>query len=129
MVSDTLFDAVAGLDHYLNEPTFADTYTGELRERIIKIRNEAATLQGYLDTSPTTLELPLNDAFHIEGRQVHFFVTLEMKEIPEDTTRIKRELHEAIDQRLENMDPQIERVHSIKQVKTMSEVVDSLLGR
>jgi hypothetical protein len=54
MISDILFETVEGLDHYLNDPVFERTYRGELRERIIKLRNEAEKLQIELDEQEQT---------------------------------------------------------------------------
>lgn len=45
MISDILSQAVADLDHYLNNPNFDGTYNGELRARIIQFRDEAECLR------------------------------------------------------------------------------------
>jgi hypothetical protein len=50
MISDILAQAVDDLDHYLND--FDRTYTGELRDRIIRFRNEAEYLRSLLDVPP-----------------------------------------------------------------------------
>lgn len=55
MVSDVLADMVTGLDYYLNKPSYADIYAGDLRTRLINLRNEARSLAGYLDTPPDLL--------------------------------------------------------------------------
>ena len=52
MISDALCDCVNALDHYLNDHSFDDTYQGELRDRIIRLRNEAEYLRGLLDFPP-----------------------------------------------------------------------------
>ena len=52
MISDTLFEWVTDLDHYLNSPTFDGTYEGELREWIIRLRNEAEYIRLTLDVPP-----------------------------------------------------------------------------
>ena len=52
MISDTLSECVTDLDHYLNSPTFDGTYEGELRERIIRLRNEAEYIRLTLDVPP-----------------------------------------------------------------------------
>lgn len=52
MISDVLYQAVDDFDHYLNDPIWDDTYTGEIRERIIRLRNEAEYLRGLLDVPP-----------------------------------------------------------------------------
>ncbi len=53
MISDALFDAVKRVDHYLNNPIFDHTYEGELRERVIKLRNEMEAMVVELDTPPS----------------------------------------------------------------------------
>jgi hypothetical protein len=40
MISDVLWDAVNEIDSYLTDDTFATTYEGEIRERIVKMRDE-----------------------------------------------------------------------------------------
>jgi hypothetical protein len=52
MISDILSECVTDLDHYLNCPTFDDVYERELRDRIIRLRNEAEYLRGLLDVPP-----------------------------------------------------------------------------
>lgn len=44
MVSDILFDLTNDLDGYLNDSLYDDMYTGELRQRILKFRDEAQQL-------------------------------------------------------------------------------------
>jgi hypothetical protein len=41
MISDILFESVVELDTYLNSQTYDGRYQGDLRERIIGLRNEA----------------------------------------------------------------------------------------
>lgn len=53
MISDVLAETLAGIDRYLNDSAYADIYEGELRERLVNLRNEAAEIQRYLDTSPS----------------------------------------------------------------------------
>jgi hypothetical protein len=60
MISDILFQAVVDLDHYLNDPNFDRTYSGELRERIIRLRDEAEYIRFVLDTHPC--DTPPNEA-------------------------------------------------------------------
>lgn len=50
MISDVLFDAAADLDYYLNDRTFASIYTGPLRERLVKLRNEMDAIRAELDS-------------------------------------------------------------------------------
>lgn len=52
MISDVLVGCVNELDQYLNDQIFDDTYQGELRYRIIRLRNEAEYLRGLLDVPP-----------------------------------------------------------------------------
>lgn len=52
MISDVFSEAVAELDRYLNDPIWDDVYCGKLRERIIRLRNEAEYLRGLLDVPP-----------------------------------------------------------------------------
>jgi hypothetical protein len=52
VISDVLSECVSDLDYYLNSQIFDDTYEGELRKRIIQLRNEAEYLRGVLDVPP-----------------------------------------------------------------------------
>jgi hypothetical protein len=52
MISDVLCECVSELDRYLNNRTFEQTYQGEFRQRIIRLRNEAEYLRGFLDVPP-----------------------------------------------------------------------------
>ena len=52
MISDVLAETVSNLDHYLDNSNYDDTYTGEERERIVKLRNEAETVRDILDEPP-----------------------------------------------------------------------------
>jgi|SRR5580704_6327134 hypothetical protein len=52
MISDILFQCVVELDAYLNSPTYDRTCQGDLRERIIRLRNEAEYIRVILDTPP-----------------------------------------------------------------------------
>lgn len=56
MISDVLSDSVREIDGYLENPTFERTYSGELRERIIKLRNDMDAMRQELDTPPTVKE-------------------------------------------------------------------------
>jgi hypothetical protein len=58
MISDVLCECVRELDYYLNNQAFEETYQGEFRERIIRLRNEAEYLRGLLDVLPG-VQLPL----------------------------------------------------------------------
>ncbi|BAW19144.1 hypothetical protein [Ralstonia phage RP31] len=59
MISDVLFEAVDGVDRYLENPLYDSMYCGELRERIIKLRNDMAQMQRELDTPPGAPILPI----------------------------------------------------------------------
>ncbi len=52
MISDILSQAVVDLDYYLNDPNFGSTYSRELRERIIRLRDAAEYIRVVLDTRP-----------------------------------------------------------------------------
>jgi hypothetical protein len=52
MISDVLFELVEGLDCYLCDQSYNDTYEGEMRARIIALRNEANTIRTKYDESP-----------------------------------------------------------------------------
>jgi hypothetical protein len=52
MINDILCDCVDELDRYLNDQIFDGTYQGELRDRILRLRNEAEYLRGLLDIPP-----------------------------------------------------------------------------
>lgn len=49
MISDVMSDTVISLDSYLNNSLYDDTYTGKLRERIVRVRNEARDIRTILD--------------------------------------------------------------------------------
>lgn len=57
MISDVLSDAIDDIDRYLESPTFADTYCGELRQRIIELRDRMEAMRGELDNPPLDTEL------------------------------------------------------------------------
>ncbi len=50
MISDILFDAIERIDWYLDE--YKDVYTGEIRKRIIDVRDIMHELRDELDTLP-----------------------------------------------------------------------------
>ena len=52
MISDVLSETVNSLDHYLNDTDYYDIYTGELRDRIVRFRNEAKAIRDFLDEPP-----------------------------------------------------------------------------
>lgn len=49
MVSDVLFEAVSGIDRYLNEPVFDNSYQGEFRRELVEIRNKMDAMRARLD--------------------------------------------------------------------------------
>lgn len=84
MISDVLHEAVNEIDRYLNDPVFATSYTGELRDHIVKVRDEMHSLRAELDAPPTLDLLPvkpvnpfqsLND-FQLIGRGLREPLTL-----------------------------------------------------
>jgi hypothetical protein len=52
MISDTLADAVVEIDQYLAD--FPVTYEGDLRERLLTLRNQMDSLRKELDAPPST---------------------------------------------------------------------------
>jgi hypothetical protein len=65
MVSDVLFDAVEGLDLYLNAEEWDDIYQGGMRARIIVVRNAMEAIRAELNNPAVLLthadgEPPLN---------------------------------------------------------------------
>jgi hypothetical protein len=52
MISDVFCECVIELDRYLNDPIFEDTYQGELRDGVIRLRNQAEYLRALLDVPP-----------------------------------------------------------------------------
>jgi hypothetical protein len=60
MISDILFQSVIDLDHYLNDPNFDRIYSGGIRERIVRLRDDAKYVQILLDTHPC--DAPPNEA-------------------------------------------------------------------
>jgi len=52
MISDILCKCVMELDACLNSPTYDGACQGDLRERIIRLRNEAEYIRVILDTPP-----------------------------------------------------------------------------
>jgi hypothetical protein len=56
MISDVLWQAVKEIDEYLDDPLYARIYGGELRERIVVLRDGMKALQVELDTPPSLVE-------------------------------------------------------------------------
>ena len=56
MISDVLSDAGMQIDEYLNNETFADAYSGTLREAVVDVRNRMQALRVYLDIPPGALD-------------------------------------------------------------------------
>ncbi len=52
MISDILSQAVDDLDHYLSDPFWDRTHNGELRARIIRLRDEAEYIRVVMDAHP-----------------------------------------------------------------------------
>jgi len=55
MISDVLSEAVEKIDHYLKYYDYV--YLGELREHIIKLRNDMDAVREELDKMPAELKL------------------------------------------------------------------------
>jgi hypothetical protein len=49
MISDVLSQMVVDIEFYLSDSTFDHIYNGELRERIIRLRDEAEYIRSVLD--------------------------------------------------------------------------------
>jgi hypothetical protein len=52
MISDVLSEMVADIDRYLENSVFDRVYEGEVRTRIIALRNQADAIRVDLDTPP-----------------------------------------------------------------------------
>jgi hypothetical protein len=52
MISDVLSKTVDDLDNYLNDPFWDKVYSGELRERIIRLREEVDEVRVLIDGKP-----------------------------------------------------------------------------
>jgi hypothetical protein len=63
MISDIISQTVVDLDRYLTDPNFDGTYTGEVRERVIRLRDEADNLRAVLDLPPAEISVA-NDHTH-----------------------------------------------------------------
>jgi hypothetical protein len=50
MISDVLAEAVADIDRWLDDAP--DTYSGELRGRVVSVRDQMDALREELDTPP-----------------------------------------------------------------------------
>ena len=50
MISDTLCELGWDLDHYLSDSTFRDMYTGPLRDRILRLKDEAESIRMILES-------------------------------------------------------------------------------
>jgi hypothetical protein len=90
MISDVLSQVVIVLDNYLNDPDYDIIYNDKLRERIIRLRDEAEYIRGVLDTPPASkprssaekqavkpnmtkfLELMFSDEFASYSREPYF---------------------------------------------------------
>jgi len=63
MISDIISQTVVDLDRYLTDPNFAGTYTVEVRERVIRLRDEADNLRAVLDLPLADIR-PANNPTH-----------------------------------------------------------------
>jgi len=53
MISDVLAEATTKIDRYLSDDVFANCYEGEMRTRILKLRDEMESVRIVLDTPPS----------------------------------------------------------------------------
>lgn len=53
MISDVLSEAVAEMNASLDEPVYAQVYQGELRRKILAVRDAMDALRQALDTPPS----------------------------------------------------------------------------
>ena len=53
MLSDVLLDAADGIDDYLNDPSYADMYSGTLKDEIIILRDKMRAAGLYIGRSPS----------------------------------------------------------------------------
>lgn len=60
MISDVLSDAVCALDGYLESPLslYQQWYSGDLRQRIINVRNQMDQVRAELDASGLNTPVP-----------------------------------------------------------------------
>ena len=65
MISDILFQSVIDLTIISTNPNFDRTYNGEIRERIIRLRDEAEYIRVVLDTYPC--DTPPTEAVDVWG--------------------------------------------------------------
>ena len=56
MISDVLFEAIEGINHYLNDECYNSLYASDLRKRIIEVRDAMNKLRQELDTIPEERE-------------------------------------------------------------------------
>lgn len=54
MISDTLFDAVAEIRRYLDDPRYAGVYEAPVRQWIERVANDMDGLRDFLDRGPTS---------------------------------------------------------------------------
>lgn len=57
MISDVLSDAIHAITGYLNHDATAACYTGMIRERIVKLRDDMEELRAILDSPDPHIEL------------------------------------------------------------------------
>lgn len=67
MISDTLSEAVNEIDRYLNDPLYAGMYGGDLRKRIVAVRDQMHALRAELD-APPDLEFQLPPQEEVPGK-------------------------------------------------------------
>jgi hypothetical protein len=90
VISDTLFDAVADINHYLSDPAFC--YQGEVRDEVLLLIEQMNRLRSKLDQHPRGASDPTEEVLEQEEQEFqnspagHFFGTVsgvyfELKEI------------------------------------------------
>jgi hypothetical protein len=52
MISDVLVESLADIQSYLDDPTFAEIYSGELRAEIVRVMDAMESLRQRLDRPP-----------------------------------------------------------------------------
>lgn len=53
MISDVLFDAVNGMNQYLNDPVYNDVYPARLRKDIIRLRDKIDIMAMRIGSEPS----------------------------------------------------------------------------
>lgn len=134
MISDSLAQVVDDIDYYLNNKQYANIYAGTLRERLVRLRNEASVIEGYLDTPPDQLDKGLDEAYQSEKKQAHFIVSMTVSQAPTNPEFMADQITKALgsidtSQFVHVEDPACVSSIAVRPVNTMREVIDQLLDR